>query len=67
MILVHNHKQILINICGTRMIPTPHMHDVFMDLIADSTDFLDGKAHRGMAAGSNNICSKCKDVLIEGA
>ena len=65
-ILVHHHRQILVNICGTRMIPTPHMSDVFMDLLADSTEFLDGKAHRGMALGSNNIYERCKDAILSG-
>lgn len=64
-ILVHHHRQILVNICGTRMIPTPHMSDVFMDLMADSTEFLTGKAHRGMALGSNNIYERCKDAIIK--
>merc|ERR1712165_112698 len=41
------------------------MSDVFMDLIADSTEFLDGKAHRGMALGSNNIYDRCKDAIIK--
>ena len=48
------------------MIPNPHMSDVFMDLLADSTEFLDGKAHRGMALGSNNIYERCKDTIIKG-
>ena len=48
------------------MIPTPHMSDVFMDLMADSTEFLTGKAHRGMALGSNNIYERCKDAIIKG-
>lgn len=48
------------------MIPTPHMSDVFMDLMADSTEFLDGKAHRGMALGSNNIYEKCNETIVKG-
>ena len=48
------------------MIPSPKMSDVFMDLIADSTEFLDGKAHRGMALGSNNIYERCKDAILKG-
>ena len=64
-VLIHEHKQILVNICGTRMIPQPKMMDVFMDLAADATPFLNGRAHRGMAVGSNNILDKCKDQLIQ--
>lgn len=37
-----------------------------MDLMADSTEFLTGKAHRGMALGSNNIYERCKDAIIKG-
>ena len=66
MILVHHHRQILVNICGTRMIPIPRMSDVFMDLMADTTEFLSGKAHRGMAQGSNNIYERCRDAIIKG-
>ena len=66
MILVHHHRQILVNICGTRCIPTPHMSNVFMNLMADTTEFLTGKAHRGMALGSNNIYERCKDAIIKG-
>ena len=65
-ILVHHHRQILVNICGTRCIPTPHMSNVFMNLMADTTEFLTGKAHRGMALGSNNIYERCKDAIIKG-
>ena len=66
-ILMHHHQQILINICGTKMFPKPHMSDVFMDLMADSTEFLTGKAHRGMALGSNNIYERCREVLLKGS
>ena len=43
------------------------MSDVFMDLMADSTEFLTGKAHRGMALGSNNIYERCQEVLLKGS
>ena len=49
------------------MFPKPHMSDVFMDLMADSTEFLTGKAHRGMALGSNNIYERCQEVLLKGS
>lgn len=57
--------QILVTICGTRMIPTPKMKDVFMDLHADSEPFLDGVAHRGMAVGALNILRKITPKLVE--
>ena len=50
--------QVLVVICGTRMIPTPKMKDVFMDLHADAEPFLDGVAHRGFARGAKNILGK---------
>ena len=56
---------IVINICGTRMIPAPKMSDVFMDLYATAEPFLNGKAHRGMAIGANNILNKINDLLQE--
>ncbi len=40
------------------MIPAPNMKDVFMDLQADSEQFLHGKAHKGMAQGAKNILVK---------
>ena len=43
------------------------MSDVFMDLMADSAEFLTGKAHRGMALGSNNIYERCQEVLLKGS
>ena len=49
------------------MFPKPHMSDVFMDLMADSAEFLTGKAHRGMALGSNNIYERCQEVLLKGS
>ncbi len=52
--------QLLIVICGTRMIPAPKMKDVFMDLYADAAPFLDGEAHMGMAIGANNILKKIR-------
>ena len=42
------------------------MSNVFMNLMADTTEFLTGKAHRGMALGSNNIYERCKDAIIKG-
>ncbi len=52
--------QLLIVICGTRMIPAPKMKDVFMDLYADAMPFLDGEAHMGMALGARNIMDKIR-------
>ena len=60
---MHHHQQVLINVCGTRMIPQPKMSDVFMDLAADAVPFRDGKAHQGMAVGAQNILAKCSEPL----
>jgi len=65
LLLDHPHKLIIINICGTRMIPAPKMSDVFMDLHASAIDFCGGKAHAGMAIGGRNILDKIKDLLQE--
>jgi len=65
LLLDHPHQMIVINICGTRMIPAPKMSDVFMDLYATAEPFLNGKAHRGMAIGANNILNKINDLLQE--
>ncbi len=56
-------KQVLIVICGTRMIPAPKMKDVFMDLYADAMPFLDGEAHMGMAMGARNIIGKIREEV----
>ncbi len=57
-LVLHDLKQVLIVICGTRMIPAPKMKDVFMDLYADTMPFLGGQAHMGMAMGAKNILAK---------
>jgi len=67
LLLDHTHKLIVINICGTRMIPAPKMSDVFMDLYAKAEPFLNGVAHQGMAIGANNILEKCSSQLNEAA
>ena len=61
----HDHKLVVINICGTRMIPAPKMSDVFMDLYATGEPFLNGHGHRGMVIGARNILSKSEEVLNE--
>lgn len=61
----HQHQLIVINICGTRMIPAPKMSDVFMDLHAKAEPYLDGLAHQGMAIGADNILQKCSMPLKE--
>ena len=65
LLLDHTHQMIVINICGTRMIPAPKMSDVFMDLYAKAEPFLNGVAHQGMAIGANNILEKCSSQLTE--
>jgi len=65
LLLDRTRKLIVINICGTRMIPAPKMSDVFMDLHATAIDCLHGKAHGGMAIGAKNIMIKIKDLLQE--
>lgn len=62
---MNDHRQIVLVICGTRMMPAPNMKDVFMDLQADAEDFLHGKAHKGMAVGARNILNRCIDCLVE--
>ena len=47
------------------MLPAPKMKDVFMDLYADTTPFLHGHAHMGMAMGSRNILKKIMPKLLE--
>ena len=62
-VVVHHHQVILINVCGTRMIPQPKMSDVLMDLAADAVPFIEGRAHKGMAVGTGNILAKAADAL----
>ena len=65
LLVTHQHQLIVINICGTRMIPAPKMSDVFMDLHAKAEPYLDGLAHQGMAIGADNILQKCSMPLKE--
>ena len=65
LLLDHPHQLIVINICGTRMMPAPKMADVFMDLYATAEPFMHGKAHRGMAIGARNILTKTNSLLRE--
>ena len=64
-VVLHELKQILICICGTRMIPAPKMKDVFMDLYADSTAFLNGEGHMGMVLGAKNIMRNTINKISE--
>lgn len=65
MMLVHELEQIVIVVCGTRMFPAPKMKDVFMDLYADSTEFLHGHAHLGFVIGAKNIIGKVLPKIKE--
>jgi len=56
-------NQLLVVVCGTRMIPAPKMRDVFMDLWADAEPFLGGEAHQGMSLGARNILTKIRPLL----
>ena len=64
-VLIHHHRVILVNVCGTRMIPQPKMSDVFMDLAADAVPFIEGRAHKGMAVGTDNILAKATEALVQ--
>ena len=64
-VMLHHLKQVLVVICGTRMIPAPKMKDVFMDLYADAAPFLHGEAHMGMALGAKNVLNKTLDKISE--
>ena len=63
LVLIHHHQVILVNVCGTRMIPVPKMMDVFLDLAAEAVPFMEGRAHRGMAMGCDNILAKVSEAL----
>ena len=65
LVLIHHHQVILVNVCGTRMIPVPRMMDVFLDLAAEAVPFMEGRAHRGMAMGCDNIIEKASEALTK--
>ena len=65
LVLIHHHQVILVNVCGTRMIPVPKMMDVFLDLAAEAVPFMEGRAHRGMAMGCDNIIEKASEALTK--
>jgi len=62
--VIHQHRQILINICGTRMVPAPSMPDIVMNLLTNNEEFVIGKAHSGMVIGCKNVYTMIKDKLL---
>jgi hypothetical protein len=64
-VLIHEHRQILIGIGGTKMIPSPHIPDIIMDLSCGTKTFMGIKAHQGMVDGCLSIYSKCEDILTD--
>ena len=41
------------------------MHDILMDLCATPVPWLDGLAHAGMAAGTQNIIQRSLDTVLQ--
>ena len=63
--LDRNHSAVVVTLLGTRMFPAPKVQDIVMDLRAETTPFLDGEAHEGMAIGANNILDKTFNIVRE--
>ena len=63
--LDRSHSAVVVTLLGTRMFPAPKVQDIVMDLRAETTPFLNGVAHEGMAIGANNILEKTFDVVRE--
>jgi len=60
-----NQKAVVITLLGTRIFPTPNIHDVIMDLRAETEPFLDGVGHAGMVIGTKNILDKSFTEVLE--
>lgn len=63
LIIIHEHRQILLNICGNRLVNIPRIADVFADLMADSAPFLKGRAHKEMVDGCVSVFDQVRDSL----
>jgi len=57
-------QAVVVTLLGTRIFPTPNIHDVVMDLRAETSPFLCGVGHAGMVIGSRNILQKCFPALL---
>jgi len=58
-------EAVVVTLLGTRVFPTPNIHDVIMDLRAETEPFLGGVAHAGMVIGTKNILENSFDALVE--
>jgi len=58
-------QAVVITLLGTRIFPTPNIHDVIMDLRAETEPFLSGVGHAGMVIGTRNILEKSFPALLE--
>jgi len=57
-------KELLLTVAGTKVFPMPSAADIIMDLYAESVPFHKGRAHRGMAAASENILEKVLHLIV---
>eukprot|EP00092_Neocalanus_flemingeri_P012112 GFUD01013060.1.p1 GENE.GFUD01013060.1~~GFUD01013060.1.p1 ORF type:complete len:497 (+),score=144.47 GFUD01013060.1:175-1665(+) len=58
-------KVVVITLLGTRIFPTPNIHDIIMDLRGETEPFLGGVGHAGMVIGTRNILDKSFEALVE--
>eukprot|EP00090_Calanus_glacialis_P045696 TRINITY_DN8653_c0_g1_i4.p2 TRINITY_DN8653_c0_g1~~TRINITY_DN8653_c0_g1_i4.p2 ORF type:complete len:498 (+),score=146.51 TRINITY_DN8653_c0_g1_i4:120-1613(+) len=58
-------KAVVVTLLGTRIFPTPNIHDVIMDLRGETVPFLTGVGHAGMVIGTRNILEKSFPSVLE--
>ena len=54
---------VVVTLLGTRCFPSPSIHDIIMDLRAETRPFLSGQAHAGMVIGVENLLGRSLPVL----
>lgn len=56
---------VVVTLLGTRIFPTPNIHDIVMDLRGETEPFMGGVAHAGMVIGTKNILENSIESLVE--
>ncbi|XP_023327069.1 uncharacterized protein LOC111700414 isoform X1 [Eurytemora carolleeae] len=67
LIIHHDRQEIVLTICGTKITPAPSMGDIMLDLHCDSIEYLEGKAHEGIAIAAENVLKIFQEDLINTA
>uniref|UniRef100_A0A7S0R525 sn-1-specific diacylglycerol lipase n=1 Tax=Pyramimonas obovata TaxID=1411642 RepID=A0A7S0R525_9CHLO len=58
--LDHNMRAVVLSVRGSMSVG-----DTLTDLVCESTAFLSGEAHAGIAAGANNVLAQARETLVD--